>query len=339
MKRLLFIIVLLATAVSHALAHEVRPAYLELRQSGPETYDVLWKVPGQGEDLRLGLYVELPGGCSKSVEPRASMANGAFTERWSVKCIGELTGGTIHIAGLAETLTDVLVRLERLDGTTQVTRLTPSVPSTVVEAVPSVFAVARTYFVLGVEHILLGVDHLLFVLALLILVKGTRRLVVTVTAFTLAHSLTLAGATLGYVRAPGPPIEAVIALSIVFIAAEIVRARQGEAGLTQRFPWLVAFAFGLLHGFGFAGALSEVGLPQSAIPAALLCFNLGVEFGQLLFIAFAVAFVALARGGLRRIGVLPPVWAWRIPPYAIGGVAAFWVIQRVVPIAAAYGQS
>ena len=329
MKRLLFIVVLLVTAASHTLAHEVRPAYLELRQNGPETYDVLWKVPGQGEDLRLGLYVELPGGCSKSVEPRASMANGAYTERWSVKCVGGLTGGTIHIAGLAATLTDVLVRLERLDGTTQVGRLTPSAPSTMVEAAPSTFAVARTYFVLGVEHILLGVDHLLFVLALSILVKGTRRLVVTVTAFTLAHSLTLAAATLGYVRAPGPPIEAVIALSIVFIAAEIVRTRRGEAGLAERFPWLVAFAFGLLHGFGFAGALSEVDLPQSAVPAALLCFNLGVEFGQLAFIAFVLAVVALAQRGVRRIGALQPTWAWRIPPYTIGGVAAFWVVQRV----------
>jgi hydrogenase/urease accessory protein HupE len=329
MKRLLLILVLLVTAASHARAHEARPAYLELHQSGLETYDVLWKVPGKGEDLRLGLYVELPAGCSKSVEPHASMANGAYTERWAVKCVGGLTGGTIHIAGLAATLTDVLVRVERLDGTTQVSRLTPSAPSAAVEAAPSVFAVARTYFVLGVEHILLGVDHLLFVLALLILIKGTRRLVATVTAFTFAHSLTLAGATLGYVRAPGPPIEAVIALSIVFIAAEIVHRRRGEAGLTERYPWLVAFTFGLLHGFGFASALSEVGLPQSAIPTALLFFNLGVEFGQLLFIAFVFASIALARRSARRIGVLQPTWAWRIPPYAIGGVAAFWVVQRV----------
>jgi hydrogenase/urease accessory protein HupE len=330
MKRLLLILVLLVTAAPHALAHEARPAYLELRQTGLETYDVLWKVPGQGEDLRLGLYVELPAGCSKSVEPRASMANSAYTERWAVKCAGGLTGGTVHIAGLAATLTDVLVRLERLDGTTQVTRLTPSAPSAVVEAAPSAFEVARTYFVLGIEHILLGVDHLLFVLALLILVKGTRRLVATVTAFTLAHSLTLAGATLGYVRAPGPPIEAVIALSIVFIAAEIVHGRRGEARLTERFPWVVAFTFGLLHGFGFASALNEVGLPQSAIPTALLFFNLGVEIGQLVFIAFVLALVALARRGARRIGVLQPTWAWRIPPYTIGGVAAYWVVQRVV---------
>jgi hydrogenase/urease accessory protein HupE len=329
MKHLFLFFILLLTAAPCAQAHEARPAYLELRQTGPETFDILWKVPGQGEDLRLGIYVDLPATCAKSVEPHASMANSAYTERWSVKCVGGLAGGTISIPGLAATLTDVLVRLEGLDGVTQVTRLTPSAPSMMVEDKPSVFEVAVTYFGLGIEHILLGADHLLFVLALLILVVGTRRLVATVTAFTLAHSLTLAGATFGYVHAPRPPIEAVIALSIVFIAAEIVHGRQGKRGLTERFPWIVAFTFGLLHGFGFASALSDVGLPQSAVPAALLFFNLGVEFGQLLFIAIVLAIIALARRIERRVGTPRPAWAWRIPPYAIGGVAAFWVIQRV----------
>ncbi len=295
----------------------------------PETYDALWKVPGLGDNLRLGLYVELPAGCTNVTEPRASMVNNAYTERWTVKCAGGLTGGTIHIAGLSATMTDVLVRLERLDGTTQVTRLTPSAPSFVVEAAPRALQVARTYLVLGVEHILGGIDHLLFVLALLILVKGTRRLIWTVTAFTVAHSLTLAGATLGFVHVPGPPVEAAIALSIVFVAAEIIHSRQGKAGLTERFPWVVAFTFGLLHGLGFASALNEVGLPQSAIPVALLFFNVGVEIGQLLFIASVFAVIALARQVARRIAVPQPAWAWRVPPYAIGSVAAFWVIQRV----------
>ena len=128
---------------------------------------------------------------------------------------------------------------------------------------------------------------------------------------------------------PGPPVEAAIALSIVFVAAEIIHSRQGRAGLTERFPWVVAFTFGLLHGFGFASALSEVGLPQSAIPVALLFFNVGVEIGQLLFIASVFAVIALARQVTRRIGVPQPAWAWRVPPYAIGSVAAFWVIQRI----------
>ncbi len=322
-------IVFFCLLAAPAFAHEVRPAYLELRQTGTETYDALWKVPGQGEDLRLGLYVELPAGCTNVTEPRGSMVNSAFTERWIVKCAGGLTGGTIHIAGLTATMTDVLVRVQRLDGTTQVTRLTPSAPSFVVEAAPSALEVACTYLVLGVEHILFGIDHLLFVLALLILVKGTRRLIATVTAFTLAHSLTLAGATLGFVHVPGPPVEAAIALSIVFVAAEIMHSRQGKTGLTERFPWIVAFTFGLLHGFGFASALSEVGLPQSAIPVALLIFNVGVEIGQLLFIASVFAVIALARQVTGRFALPQPAWAWRVPPYAIGSVAMFWVIQRI----------
>jgi hydrogenase/urease accessory protein HupE len=319
-------LVLFSSAV---FAHEVRPAYLELRETKAETYDVLWKVPGRGDNSRLGLYVELPVGCTNVTEPRATMINNALTERWTVQREGGLTGGTIHIAGLSGTMTDVLVRLERLDGGTQVTRLTPSAPSFVVEAAPRAMQLAATYLKLGAEHILGGIDHLLFVLALLILVKGTQRLIATVTAFTLAHSLTLAGATLGFVHVPGPPVEAAIALSIVFVAAEIIHSRQGKPGVTERFPWLVAFTFGLLHGFGFAGALNEVGLPQSAIPVALFFFNVGVEIGQLLFIAAVITVIALARQIIRRSGMSQPTWAWRLPPYAIGSVAMFWAIQRI----------
>jgi len=329
MKRALLILALLITLTPVAFAHEVRPAYLELRQTGSETYDALWKVPGLGDDLRLGVYVELPASCTNVAEPRGSMINSAWTERWTVKCAGGLSGGMIHIAGLSGTGTDVLVRVERADGTTQITRLTPSAPSFAVESASGALEVARTYLVLGVEHILFGVDHLLFVLALFILVKGTRRLVATVTAFTFAHSLTLAGATLGFVHVPGPPVEAGIALSIVFVAAEIVHSRQGRIGITEKFPWIVAFTFGLLHGFGFASALSEVGLPQSAIPVALLFFNVGVEVGQLFFIASIFAITALLRQAEQRIGVTQPAWAWRIPTYAIGSVSAFWVIQRI----------
>jgi hydrogenase/urease accessory protein HupE len=330
MKRAFLFLLLLVVFARPSFAHEVRPAYLELRQTAAETYDGLWKVPGLGEDLRLGLYVELPVGCTNASEPRASMLNNAYSERWTAKCPGGLTGGTIHIAGLSATVTDVLVRLERLDGTTQIARLTPSAPSLVVEAAPGATEVARTYLMLGVEHILGGFDHLLFVLALLILVKGTRRLIWTVTAFTVAHSLTLAGATLGFVHVPGPPVEAAIALSIVFVAAEIVHSRQGMLGLTEKFPWIVAFTFGLLHGFGFAGALNEVGLPQSAIPVALFFFNVGVEVGQLLFIALVIAVIALGRRIARRIDVAPVAWAWRVPPYAFGSVESFWLIQRIV---------
>lgn len=330
MSRGLVFLLLVAATTHVGFAHEVRPAYLQLRQTGSEVYDAFWKVPGQGENLRLGIYVKLPASCTNVRQPRGSMANNAFSERWTVKCAGGLAGGAIEIVGLSATMTDVLVRLERLDGTTQVERLTPSVAAFVAESASSNMEVARTYLALGVEHILLGTDHLLFVLALLILVKGTRRLIWTVTAFTLAHSLTLAGATLGLVHVPGPPVEATIALSIVFVASEIIRSRQGVTGLTERFPWMVAFTFGLLHGLGFASALREVGLPQSAIPVALLFFNVGVEIGQLLFIASVFGVIALARRIRRRTGISPPAWAQRIPAYAIGSVASFWVIQRVV---------
>ena len=330
-RRLLLLLACVAVAILPEIAcgHEVRPGYLELRSTGAETWSVLWKVPAQGE-MRLSIHPRFPESCALAGKPVALQAGGAYSERTSIACKGGLAGRAIGIEGLSATMTDVLVRMQGPDDTTQVTRLTPSAPSFVVAAAPKPIEVARTYLLLGVEHILLGIDHLLFVLALLILVKGTRRLVWTVTAFTLAHSLTLAGATLGFVHVPGPPVEVAIALSIMFVAAEIVHGRQGVKGLTERFPWIVAFTFGLLHGFGFASALSEVGLPQSGIPIALLLFNVGVEIGQLLFIAFVVAVIALARQVMRRLAVSQVTWAWRVPPYAIGSVAAFWAIQRIV---------
>jgi hypothetical protein len=207
-----------ALSCSPVSAHEVRPAYLELRQTGADTYDVLWKVPARGDNMRLGIYVEFPSGTTNVTAPRTLIANEASTERWSIKRLGGLTSGEVNIDGLAATMTDVLVRVENVDGTTQATRLTPSSPSFVVSAAPGALEVCRTYLVLGVEHILFGIDHLLFVLALLILVKGWRRLVGTITAFTVAHSITLAAATLGFVHVPSKPVEATIALSIVFVA-------------------------------------------------------------------------------------------------------------------------
>ncbi len=237
-------------------------------------------------------------------------------------------------------MTDVLVRVENLDGTTQVTRVTPSSPLFVVAAAPSALEVCRTYLVLGVEHILFGVDHLLFVLALLILVKGWRRLVGTITAFTVAHSITLAAATLGFVHVPSKPVEATIALSIVFVACEIVHRRSGRSGLTEAWPWIIAFSFGLLHGLGFASALREVGLPQNAVPLALLFFNVGVELGQLLFISFVMAVVAVAVYAVRKLSqskVTPQsafAWSENVSAYAIGAVAAFWLIQRTLSFVA-----
>ncbi|MEM1411668.1 MAG: HupE/UreJ family protein [Pseudomonadota bacterium] len=319
-------ILLLTSWVPVAPAHEVRPAYLRIQQLSDTTYDLLWRVPARGE-TRLSLYVELPPRCVTQGEVRAYLQDATFVERWVAECPEGLVGETVTIQGLSATLTDGLVRHERLDGTTQVARVTPSMPRFTVTAAESWQQVAATYGLQGVEHILLGIDHLLFVLALLMIVAGWRKLVATVTAFTVAHSLTLGAATLGWVHMPQAPVEAIIALSILFVAAEIVHWRQGKPSLTRERPWLVAFVFGLLHGFGFAGALTDIGLPEHAVPLALLFFNLGVEAGQLLFIAA----VFLAWSLLKRVSW--PDWAWHIPVYAIGSLAGFWTIERLAGFA------
>jgi hydrogenase/urease accessory protein HupE len=296
MKFALLVFAFLVAFASGLYAHEVRPAYLELRQTGPETYDVFWKVPGQGENLRLGIYVELPAGSANVTAPRASMANNAFTERWTVKRSGGLTGGTICITGL----TSNNDRCACAFGTSRWFRA-----SHAAYALRSIVCggrraqaleVARTYSVLGVEHILTGIDHLLFVLALLIITGGGWKLVKTVTAFTISHSITLTAATLGFVHVPQRPVEAVIALSIVFVAAEIVRIHRGLESITYRAPWLVAFTFGLMHGLGFAGGLSEAGLPAGHVPTALLFFSGGVEIGHFMFIGVVLAFIEFVRG-------------------------------------------
>ena len=307
-----------------ATAHEVRPAYLALRETTPDRFEVLFKVPTRGDRV-LRLAPLLPDACTPDGEPRFERVPGARVTRYAVRCEGGLSGRTVGVDGLTATLTDVLVRIERTGGGVQVGRLQPTSPPLLVEAAPGRLEVARTYTVLGVEHILTGVDHLLFVLALLLLIRSWGRLAAAITAFTVAHSLTLAAATLGLVHVPGSPVEAIIALSIVFVAAEIVHDRRGHAGVTAHAPWIVAFAFGLLHGLGFAGALAEIGLPQNAIPLALLAFNVGVELGQLAFVAAALLAWSLTRGpGLRG-----PGWLVEVPAYAIGGVAMFWTLQRV----------
>ena len=319
---------LLTWAAVGVQADDLRPGYLEIRQTGDETYNVGFKVPAAGDDKRLGLYVRFPPATEFMSEPGGRFEGNAFIERWAIRHPGGLDDQTIHIDGLKTIATDVLLRMERLDGSSLVRRLSPAEPMVVLESSPSMLNVAGTYVVLGIEHILFGIDHLLFVLALVMLVPDMHRLILTITAFTVAHSLTLAGATLGWVNVSIAPVEAVIALSIVFVAAEIVRGREGHPGLTARSPWLVAFAFGLLHGFGFAGALSEVGLPETAIPLALLFFNVGVEVGQLLFVAAIVLFLRAARRSLTAL----PDWVGLAPAYAIGGLAMFWTLERLTSL-------
>jgi len=325
MRRAFLCPLVLVCLLGTAFAHELRPGYLQLRQMTADSYEIFWKVPAACENLRLSLYVELPQNCSNLSEPRGLFAAGAYSEQWSAKCQGGLTGNSIRIAGLTATFTDVLVRLERLDGSTQVTRLTSSIPSFLVEAAPGRFEVVRTYLVLGIEHILTGVDHLLFVSGLLLLVSGIRRLLLTVSAFTLSHTVTLTLATLGFVHVPSTPVEAVIALSILFVAWEVLRKDSNPNGLAQRKPWLVAFSFGLLHGLGFAGGLSAAGLPTAHIPLALGFFSAGVEVGHFSFVGSALLIIGALRRRLSRL----PRSSWRIPPYAIGSCASFWLIARL----------
>lgn len=320
----------LLCAFSSAQAHEIRPAYLELKETAPGQFSVLWRTPVLS-GMRLPVALKLPDEVRNLKDPVVQeLADSLVERRWIEAAPNGFAGKRIEFPGLQLTITDVLVRFEMRDGMKGASIVHPSQPWFELSAAPSKLQVAGTYLRLGIEHILGGIDHLLFILALMILVKGTRRLIATVTAFTVAHSITLAGATLGFVRVPQQPVEACIALSIVFVASEIVHAHQGWQGWTERWPWIVAFTFGLLHGFGFAGALNAVGLPQTAIPVALLFFNVGVEIGQLLFIAAILSIMAFARWLIRRTAIPQPAWAWRVAPYSIGGLAAFWMIQRIV---------
>jgi len=328
-KTIGWVLLALLAALPAARAHESRPAYLELKETAPGRFSVRWRTPVLS-GMRLPIVLKLPEDVRNLRDPVVQeLADSLVERRWIDAGRGGLAGKRIEFPGLQLTITDVLVRVELLDGRSWTSIARPSQPWMEIAAAPSGWQVAGSYLVLGVEHILGGVDHLLFVLALVLLVRGWKRLVGTITAFTVAHSITLAAATLGSVSVPGPPVEACIALSIAFVASEIVRARQGNPGMAEHWPWLVAFTFGLLHGFGFAGALREVGLPQTAIPLALAFFNIGVELGQLAFIACVLAVIVLGRKLARRMRIPRPPWAWRVPPYAIGGLAAFWVIQRL----------
>ncbi len=335
--RLLSLVLWILTFASTARAHESRPAYLEIDETAPARYDVIWRTP-LNAGMRLPIALKFSEDVSNVTEPAVRELPDSLVERRIIKVTDGLAGKRIDFVGLQATITDVLVRVRLLDGTESTTVARPSKAWVEITGSRGLLAVASSYALLGIEHILFGVDHLLFVLGLLILVKGWRRLVGTITAFTIAHSITLAAATLGFVHVPSKPVEATIALSIVFVACEIIHRRAGRVGLTEAWPWVIAFTFGLLHGLGFAGALREVGLPQNAIPIALLFFNVGVELGQLFFISLVVAVITTAvhiARKLPRTNLLPQSafnWCETISAYAIGGVAMFWVIQRTVAI-------
>ncbi len=308
-----------------AVADEFRPALLEITETEGGWYAVAWKTPLRNGAV-LPLQPRLPDGMEQLGPTATRTLGGSCIEqsRWRGQP-GALVGATIGIDGLRALQIDVIVQIDLLDGSEHSGILRPTSPEWTVPARATAWTVAASYWKIGTIHILEGFDHLLFVLALILIVPGWWMLLKTITAFTVAHSITLALATLGLVTMPGPPTEAVIALSILFLAVEIVHSREGKITLTERVPWLVALSFGLVHGLGFAGALSEVGLPDKDIPLALLMFNVGVETGQLMFVAIVVAI----REALRRLPLRWPAESWRVVPYAIGGIASFWVIERI----------
>jgi hydrogenase/urease accessory protein HupE len=322
---LLSILLIILTSIA-AVCHESRPAYLEITETAPHRYTVSWRTPLLS-GMRLPVVLRFPSDVQVITSPSERVFSDSILERRTIAAEGGLAGRRVEFVGLQGTITDVLVRIQLVDGTSSTALVRPSKPWIDIKPSLGLSAIAGTYLLHGVEHILFGFDHLLFVLALLLIVPSRRMLFWTITAFTLAHSITLSLATLGLVQVPGPPVEASIALSILLLACEIVRSQRGQPSLTAQWPWIVAFSFGLLHGFGFAGALADIGIPQSDIPLALLSFNVGVELGQLAFIAVVLTAVE----AIRRIGTPKFVerHARMATAYAIGILAGFWFLERV----------
>jgi hydrogenase/urease accessory protein HupE len=308
------------------MADEIKLSYLEIKESKSQHYSLLLKLSTK-DNKKLPIKMLMPKECSLTLPKTSRLVNSTYLEKWQIKCNEGLADKTLFIEGLKSTGTDLLLRLELLSGVSHSKLLSPSKSSYRVPKDESSWQIVQTYSWLGITHILLGFDHLLFVFALLLIVKNMRRLLWTVTAFTLAHSLTMAGATLGIVHIPQAPVEAIIALSILFLAMEIIHEKQGKVGLTSLYPWLIAFIFGLLHGFGFAGALAEIGLPQQAITLALIFFNIGVELGQLMFVA-TVVLIAVILQRLSYLTLLNKLQT--IVVYMMGGISAFWLIERTL---------
>jgi hydrogenase/urease accessory protein HupE len=305
-------------------AHPLAPSLLEITERAPGQADLLWKTPAArvpGVDLKP----VLPAHCLQTGKIESRRVETARTDQWEVFCSAPLVGSSVGVEGIAHAKADVLLRVVLADGRKYQSVLSAGRPSfTIPERQPSL-QVFQSYLALGVEHILLGWDHLLFVLGLVLLVKGGRRLLWTLTAFTLGHSLTLSLAVLGWVKIPPEPVEAAIALSIFFLAVELTRGQRASGTFFHRYPWIIASGFGLLHGLGFAGALAQVGLPIGEIPLALFSFNVGIELGQIFFIGALWALYELWRRWARPV----PLQGVRIPAYAIGSLAVFWFFERL----------
>ncbi len=321
--------VLWAGLLTAASAHPLAPAMLQLQQTAPTQYAVEWRISLQATAL-TPIMPAFPPDCASLPATRA-LRDGLLVQRWQLQCQAPLTGRPLRIDGLEKTPINVVLRLQRAQGA-DVQALLDGARDTYVVPAPAIAAedpgrVFAAYLQLGVEHLLSGLDHLLFVLGLMLLARRGRALLLTITAFTLGHSLTLGLAVLGVVRVHAAVTELLIALSIVWLALAVVRDRGTGAGRGPRRPWALAGGFGLLHGLGFAGALARIGVPADAIPLSLTGFNLGIELGQLAWVAVALGIVRLWR---TLASVRLPEAALRgACAYLIGSVAACWVYERL----------
>lgn len=321
------LIYLLSIQINKALCHEVRPAYLQITQLDSVNYTIIWKMPVTAGRV-MSIRPILPQGFEMNLTKEKSNQS-SLSQMYTGVYNGSLIGKTIKIDQLEKTLIDVFTQIELSDGMSYSFLIQADKPFCTIPETPDLFDIATSYTRLGIDHILGGYDHLLFVLTLLLLITSMSTLLWTITCFTLAHSITLALASLDVLTLASPPVEAVIALSIVFLAREYIELQSGGSSITNDYPWAISFGFGLLHGFGFAGALQDIGFPQQQLFSALLSFNLGVEVGQIIFIIFCLCLYFL------WTKLVSPSFALKtkkIAPYAIGSIASFWLIQRMLII-------
>ena len=311
-------------------AHKLAPSLLDIRQeSATGDYAVSWKTP-RYSPTPVPIVPRLPDGCRDTSGRDATYEGTGVRVVWRMHCANPLAGALLQIEGLAENQSAALVRIAWAGGAVSQGLLNGTGEGFRVPAPAGALRVAGDYLMLGFGHILGGVDHLLFVLGLLLLARDTRQLVITITSFTAGHSVTLALAALGVLRYPVDLVEFGIALSIFVLALQLARGGAHETHVLRRWPWGAALLFGLLHGMGFAGALRDAGLPQGEIPLALLSFNVGIEAGQLAFVAVAMAFGRI----FRRAAIARHGWLAWVPVYLIGVLSAYWCIERGLAAAA-----
>lgn len=325
LKKIIVISTLFFAIISSSYAHEMDPGLVDITQLSEHKFEINWSAPvyfKKKHPARLVLPEHWQVLATKPV--RKVRDSHLYSQLVNIPN-DDFSKSKINIKGLEKTITEVFVRTLWLSGKKTSLLVLPQDPWFEIAANKTSWQIAGDYIYLGVDHILEGFDHLSFVLMLMWIVTLKRKLLLTITAFTLAHSLTLAAASFSIVSLPGPPVETMIALSIVFMAVELLKINQGRSSLTAQYPWLVAFFIGLIHGFGFSGALKDIGLPDGEILLALISFNVGVELGQLLFISVILVLTTL----FNKIINTRPIWVNNIPVYIVGGMASFWFIERI----------